>query len=188
MLRSNEPASPLIGDKWPAGALLPELATITKAGSWAWKTLRAATDELQVVVDGVIDDLEGLGQSACAGGLLLADRARKQCDVASSVDRRAPAAGAARAIRRRVSPEGGEAGVEDTREPRANLLPLEDLLFGGMGDDVAADQTPVLLPDTPVDGGHGAEAPTLRRVPSHDFEIINFEDEVLWDDDDDDDF
>lgn len=179
------------GERWPAGALLPEGASISKATSWAWRTLRAATEELQLVVDGVIDDLEGLGQSACTGGLIATRRMPPTGTPAvGGVEHRAPGAGAGERSKR-AKVEGKEDGADDPGVSVPPPLPLEDLLFGAC-DEVAADATPVLLPQN---CGYGSSAgewkpspKTMRRVPSHDFEIINFEDEVLWEDEDGDDF
>jgi hypothetical protein len=179
------------GERWPAGALLPEGAAISKATSWAWRTLRAATEELQLVVDGVIDDLEGLGQSACTGGLIATRRMPAPGRPAvASVEHRASSEGASERSKR-AKVDGGEDDADDPGMSVPPPLPLEDLLFGAC-DEIANDATPVLLPqnrgyETSV-GERRPSPKTMRRVPSHDFEIINFEDELHWDDEDGDDF
>ena len=48
--------------EWPAGALLPDTGVVR---SWAWRTLQAAKEELQLAVESVMEDLEGLGATSC---------------------------------------------------------------------------------------------------------------------------
>eukprot|EP00967_Tisochrysis_lutea_P082686 scaffold114541_cov33-Tisochrysis_lutea.AAC.1 len=174
------------GEKWPAGALLPETATLSKATSWAWRTLRAATEEFQLVVDGVIDDLEGLGHNACSGALIASTRKVSQASTSRPTGSNCRAYGdAARTISKRPALDFAEDDLDEQSMNTPPPLPLEDLLFGA-SDDVAADMTPALLPSTV--GHEPVGRASLPRVPSHDFEIINFEDEVLWEDTDGDDF
>lgn len=49
--------------EWPAGALLPDTGVVRK---WAWRTLQAAKEELQLAVESVMEDLEGLGATSCS--------------------------------------------------------------------------------------------------------------------------
>ena len=48
--------------EWPAGGLLPDTGVVRK---WAWRTLQAAKEELQLAVESVMEDLEGLGATSC---------------------------------------------------------------------------------------------------------------------------
>jgi len=50
---------------WPAGALLPEAHALVQGARWTWRTLRAAKSEIINAVDGMLDDLDGLGAAAC---------------------------------------------------------------------------------------------------------------------------
>jgi hypothetical protein len=144
-----------------------------------------------LVVDGVIDDLEGLGQFACTGGLMATRRMSPPGTPAfAGVEQRASGAGASERSKR-AKVEGGEDDADDLGVSVPPPLPLEDLLFGAC-DEVAADATPVLLPQNcgcePSAVDPKPSPKTMRRVSSHDFEIINFEDEVLWADEEGDDF
>ena len=59
----DEPPLPAQSDsksQWPAGALLPDIGVMRK---WTWRTLQAAKDELQLAVESVMEDIEGLGAS-----------------------------------------------------------------------------------------------------------------------------
>ena len=49
--------------EWPAGSLLPGTGGVR---NWAWRTLQAAKEELQMAVESVMEDLEGLGTTSCS--------------------------------------------------------------------------------------------------------------------------
>lgn len=178
---------------WPAAAYV--LPVATKATIWVWRTLCAATEELQGLVDGVIDDLEAIGETACSAGILSGGRKPGPSTRASRCGCRGGAGGGGAACDGRLAAESAAAVAEDEDDPSIRVPPpppREDLLFGS-SDEVANDRTPTLLPD-------GARSASLRRVPNkdfeqsptltedadlEDFEIINFGDVVVWDDDDD---
>ena len=47
--------------EWPAGSLLPGTGGVR---NWAWRTLQAAKEELQMAVESVMEDLEGLAKES----------------------------------------------------------------------------------------------------------------------------
>ena len=71
----DEPPLPAQTDSkadWPAGALLPDIGVMRK---WTWKTLQAAREELQLAVESVMEDLEGLSASSCNSSTVQVTRA-----------------------------------------------------------------------------------------------------------------
>ena len=173
---------------WPAGQLMPDLIPdvgsgaavghIVKAGSWAWRTLRSATVELQELVDGVLDDLEGLGVDALHPP---ASRGADDSDpsergMSSSDSCASEALGYGGESTDMSADEEESSGAADggdlcLRAPS----PVESVLTGLPSPVLTGMLLP--LPPQPV---------SLRRVESEAFELVNFEDcvEVGWGEED----